>query len=377
MHRLINPELQKKAKIYAGKKDLFHLIRILLSCVYLFLFYVSGVSSEIAHFVIEFSFPIAIILYLLSFTPLMLILLLVSFFSEYRIEKKFEMSTQKIGAWFVDQIKGLMLGVLLGYPLLLLLFFLFVTTPHYWWIFCVCGMFIFQLFILVIFPILIFPLFFKQKQIEDKDLEKEIYSLFEKTRIQIKGVYSFNLSIKTKKENALIAGLWKTRRILLADTLFKERNKDEILVVLAHEIGHQVNRDLMKQSLIDLLTSLIIFYSIHRIMILFTGFPESFLSTLSLFPLFILFTGLISFPMKLIVNAYSRVREKKADQFSIDLTQNREAFISLMAGLANKNLAVAYPKKLKILLQYSHPPIGQRIEFAQGFQYCPQTVSKP
>jgi STE24 endopeptidase len=368
MHQLINPDLQKRAKAYSGKKDLLHLVRILISGGYLLVFYISGVSSEIADFVIDFSFPIAIILYLLSFVPLTLFLLTVSFFDGYRIEKKFEMSTQNFGDWFIDQIKGLMLSILFGYPLLLLLFFLFVNTPKYWWCFGVCGMFIFQLFVLIIFPILILPLFFKQKPIENKDFEKEIYSLFDKTSIKIKGVYSFNLSTKTKKENALIAGLWKTRRILLADTLFKERNKNEILAVLAHEIGHQVNRDLMKLSLIDLVTSFIIFYSIHRIMILFTGFPESFLSTLALFPLFILFTGLISFPIKIIVNAYSRAQEKKADQFSIDLTQDREAFISLMAGLANTNLAVAYPKKLKILLSYSHPPIGQRIEFAKGIQ---------
>jgi len=255
MHQLIDPELQRKAKIYTMKKDILYLIRILLSCVYLFGFYISGISGEVALSVSGFSFPIAIILYLLFFIPLTLMLLPLSFLSDFRIEKKFGLSTQKIGAWFVDQIKGLLLTIVFGYPLLLLLFFLFIHTPLYWWIFGGCGLFIFQLIVLIIFPILIFPLFFKQKPIEDTDFEKEVYSLFDKTGIKIRGVYSFNLSIKTKKENALIAGLWKTRRILLADTLFKERNKDEILVVLAHEIGHHVNRDLLKNILIDLLTS--------------------------------------------------------------------------------------------------------------------------
>jgi len=79
--------------------------------------------------------------------------------------------------------------------------------------------------------------------------------------------------------------------------------------------------------------------------------------------------SLLSFPIRILVNAYSRYREKKADQAAITLTRNREAFISLMAGLANTNLSVAYPKKLKVLLSYSHPPIGRRIKFAQEIQY--------
>ena len=369
MHPLIDSELQRKAIIYTRKKDRVHLIQILLSCAYLLVFYFSGLSGEIALSVTGFSFPIALILYLLCFLPLTLILLPLSFLSEYRIEKKFGLSTQKIGAWFTDQIKGLLLTIAFGYPLLLLLFFLFIHAPLYWWVFGGCGLFLFQLFVAIIFPVLIFPLFFKQKPIEDKDFEKQVYALFDETGIKIRGVYSFDLSRKTKKENALIAGLWKTRRILLADTLLKKRNKEEILVVLAHEIGHHVNRDVLKHMLLDVFTSFIIFYVIHRIMILFPGFPESFSSTLSLFPLFILFMSLLSFPIRIIVNAYSRMHEKNADQFAITLTRNPEAFISVMAGLANTNLAVAYPKKLKVLLAYSHPPIGKRIEFAQGIQY--------
>ena len=369
MHQLIDPQLQRKAKLYTRKKDILHLIQILLSCGYLLVFYLSGISEEIALSVAGFSFPVAIILYALFFLPLTIILLPLSFLSDYRIEKKFGLSTQKIGAWLTDQIKGLLLAIVLGYPLLLLLFFLFTHTPLYWWVFGGCGLFLFQLFVAIIFPVLIFPLFFKQKPVEDKDFEKEVYSLFDETRIKIRGVYSFNLSIKTKKENALIAGFWKTRRILLADTLLENRSKDEILVVLAHEIGHHVNRDLLKNMLIDLVTSFIILYAVHRIMIFFPGFPESLLSALSLFPLFILFTGFFSFPIRILVNTYSRYREKKADQAAITLTRNREAFISLMAGLANTNLSVAYPKKLKVLLSYSHPPIGQRIEYAQEMQY--------
>ena len=368
MHNFINPQLQKKAKLYEKKKDILHLTRVFISGTYLLLFYIFGISKYISTLVNRFSMPLAIALYFLFFTPLILILFILSYYSDYAIEKRFGLSSQSIKSWISDHIKGLLLSVILGYPFLLLLFFLFAHVPYYWWIFGVLSMFIFQLFILIIFPVLIFPLFFKQKPIENEELANKIYFLFNKIKMRIKGIYSFNMSLKTKKENALLAGLWKTRRILIADTLLNNRNNEEILVVLAHEIGHHEKKHTLKLALIQFFTSFALFYALNRVMNLFQGFPENFQSTLALFPIFVLILGLISFPIRIIINAYSRSKEKEADSFAVEKTNNKEAFIALMAGLANTNLVVAYPKKFKVLLTYTHPPIGQRIDNAQKYR---------
>ncbi|MBA7638060.1 Protease HtpX [subsurface metagenome] len=365
MHHLIDSHLQQKAILYEKKKDVLNILRLLISGTYLSAFYISGLSHSVSGMAATYTMPLAIILYILFLTPLTIILFPISFRRDYVIEKRFGLSSQSFKSWFFDQVKSFILGFILGYPLILLLFFLFTHTPRYWWIFGVLGMFLFQLVITILFPVLIFPIFFKQKPIRDEELIQRINMLMDSAHMKIEGIYSFNLSLKTKKENAVLAGLWKTRRVLLADTLLKNRNIEEIIVVLAHEIGHHLKRHICKLSLLGTAASFILFFAVNKVMILFPGFPENFQETLSLFPLFILISGILSFPIKMIINAYARLKEREADFVAIELTKNKDAFIGLMAGLANSNLLVAYPKKLKIILSYSHPSIGQRIELAQ------------
>jgi len=318
-------------------------------------------------------------MYSLFFIPLFILLLPVSFFKEHVIEKRFGLSTQSISSWLFDQLKAFMLGLVLGYPVALLLFFFFIRFPGYWWAFGVAGLSLFQLFILIIFPLIIFPLFFTHKPLEDEELVNMINDLFEKAGMRIRGVYSFNLSTKSKKENAAIAGLWKTRRILISDTLLERRKKEEVVVVLAHELGHHIEKHMIKLALCGLATSCILFYAVHRIFVLFPGFPHDFQKTLTLMPLFIIALGIFSFPLRILTNAYSRIKEREADAISIKLTGKREAFINLMAGLANANLIVAYPKKYKVIFFHSHPPIGDRIEFAEQINFsCSEAhVSDP
>ncbi|MGQ9617234.1 MAG: M48 family metallopeptidase [Spirochaetota bacterium] len=369
MHPLIDRNLQKKAKLYENKKEILQYIEIAICGTYLILFYLSGLSQKAASFAAPFSMPVALFLYSIFIMPLFVLLIPVSFFKEYVIEKRFGLSTQSISSWLLDQLKGFMLCLLLGYPVALLLFFFFIKFPGYWWAFGIAGLSLLQLFILIIFPLLIFPLFFTHKPLEDKELVNMINKLFEKAGMRIRGVYSFNLSTKSKKENAAIAGLWRTRRILISDTLLERREKDEVLVVLAHELGHHIKRHMIKLTFCGLSTSCVLFYIVHRIFVLFPGFPHNFQKTLTIMPLFIIAMGAFSFPLRILTNAYSRTREREADAISIKMTGKREAFINLMAGLSNSNLIVAYPKKYRVILFHSHPPVGERIEFAETMNF--------
>lgn len=368
MHNALNSHLQKKAKIYQRKKDVLNLIQSSISGIYLFVFYISGASKGISIMTAQFKMPLSLLIYTLFLSiPLIILLFPISFKKDYLIEKKFGLSSQSVKSWITDGVKGLFLGFILGYPLLLLIFFLFIHTPNYWWAFGVMGMFLFQIFITVIFPIVLLPIFFKQTRVEDEELVKKIKLMFDKAKIKVEGIFSFNLSSRTKKENAALTGLWKTRRVLLGDTLLKNRSIPEVLVVLAHEMGHHVRRHIIKLSIFSLITSIILFFVLSRVMNLFAGFPEDFQKTLSLLPLFMLFSGLISFPVKIGTNAYSRLKEEEADRSALDLTKDPDAFIRVMAGLANTNLLVAYPKKIRVVLFHSHPPIGRRIEFARNY----------
>lgn len=367
-HPLINPQLQKKARLYTKKRDVISLFQILTSGTYLLLFYLLGISRRVSAVALDFSLPLTLILYVLFLAiPFAVILFPFLYLKDFAIEKKFGLATHNLKSWIFDELKGLAVGFILGYPMLLFLFFLFSKTPRYWWIFGVSGMFLFQIIVAVLFPVLLLPIFFKQKPVEDEALGGRIRALLKKAKIEIRGIYSINLSSKTKKENAALAGLWKTRRVLLGDTLLENRTVEEIEVVLAHEIGHHIKKHFLKLSLLSLATSFTLFFILNICMNMFSGFPDHLSETLTLFPVFILLSGIISFPIRIVANAYTRVKEKEADRIALELTKNRDAFIHVMAGLANSNLTIADPKKLKVFLSYSHPPIGRRIDYAQNF----------
>jgi len=362
MHPLINSHLQKKARLYWRAKDRLTVVSLLISALYFSGFFFSELSSKVSSCASRYPLPLALFFYLLSFVPLGIALFPLSFVKNYWIEKRFGLSSQSRREWFFDQVKALALEVLLGYPLLLLLFFLFIRAPNTWWLFSTGGLYLVQLIILIIFPVLILPIFFKQHPIQDQELKEEIGKLFQRAGLKVKGVYSFDLSSRTKKENAALTGLWKTRRLLLADTLLKNRSREQVLVVAAHELGHHLRKHIAKLALVGFGASFALFFLVHRIMGVFPGFPQDLKTSLSLFPLFVLVTSGISVPIGILTNAYSRIKEREADRVAIELTGNPEAFIAMMAELANTNLAIAYPRRYRVILFYTHPPIGERIE---------------
>jgi STE24 endopeptidase len=373
-HPLINMQLQKKARQYARKRDLLNIVRLFISCIYLFSFYASGVSQKLSLFALTLPLPVAVLIYIAILSaPLLIILFPVTYLKDFILEKRFRLSTRSVKSWMADELKGLALGLILGYPVILFLFFLFAKFPGLWWVFGVTGLFLFQLCLTVLFPVIILPLFFKQKPVEDEQVKMRIASLLQKAGLSIKGIYSFNLSSKTKKENAALTGLWKTRRVLLGDTLLANRTVDEIEVVLAHEIGHHLRKHFLKLSILSFGTSFVLFFFLNIIMKLFPGFPYLPAVTLELFPVLILISGLISVPIQVGTGVCTRALERSADLSALTMTENTEAFIRVMAGMANTNLAVAYPRKIKVILTYSHPPIGRRIDFAQSFR---QSVGK-
>lgn len=367
MHPHINPHLQKKARMYEKSRDTLSLLRVSISASYLSGFYFSGLSRLLSSFAAGYHLALAVLVYMTLFTLPLLLLLFPLSYRAYTIEKRFGLSSQTVRSWLFDELKGLLLGGILGYPLFLLLFFLFQRFPGFWWFFGALGLSAFQILITAIFPVLLLPLFFKQAPIEDPHLVARIKELFRKAGVHIKGIYSFDLSSKTKKENAALTGFLKTRRVLLGDTLLKNRSSREVVVVLAHEIAHHLKRHVLKLSSLNLLASFLLFFSISRIMGMFPGFPQNLERSLDLLPLFLLLLAVLSFFMRIGMNAYTRLKEREADRLALSLTGDKDAFIRLMVGLAHSNLAIAYPKGIKVLLFYSHPPVGKRIEFAKRY----------
>jgi STE24 endopeptidase len=359
-HPLIDPETQEKARCYESIKEILGFLSLTITGAYLAVFHLSGLSAAVASEAVRFAKPVAVFVYLLSFLPLACLLFPISYTRDHLTEVRFGLASQGAKSWLLDQVKASLLVIGLGYPLILLLFHLFVNAPHTWWLFAAGSLLLLQIAALAFFPVLILPIFFKQQPIEDEELLTRVGQLLARESIESKGLFSFNLSAKTRKESAMLAGLWKTRRILLSDTLLK-RKHEEILVVLAHEIAHHRRRHVLKRMLLELFTSSILLFAVHRIMMFLPGFFWRFETALASFSLFLLAAGVLSIPIRIGVNAFTRREEREADRIALSLTGDPASFIALMAGLANKNLVVAYPRRYRVLLFYTHPPVGERI----------------
>ena len=219
-------------------------------------------------------------------------------------------------------------------------------------------------------PVLIAPIFNKYIPLgeEHQDQAERLLRLAERAHTRVRGVYKFDLSRRTKTANAALTGIGNSRRIILGDTLIEEFTPDEIETVLAHELGHHVNRDIPLIILVGSVSTLVGFYLASLGLkwgVYYFGFEGT--ADIAALPLFILVIGVYSLVTMPLNNAFSRWRERLADQYALQATGNGEAFASAMRRLANQNLADADPEPWVEFLLYSHPALRKRIAMAETF----------
>jgi STE24 endopeptidase len=221
----------------------------------------------------------------------------------------------------------------------------------------------------MIFPVWIMPIFHKYEPIEDEELKNSLRGILEKGGLKIKGFFKEDTSKKTTKENAMLAGLGKTKRVILTDNIIDNMKTDEIRTVIAHEIGHYKWAHMPKMIFTSLFFNLFSFYLLHIVFkALFPNFLSGIRANITLLPMFLLFLSLIDLAfLKILQNALVRMFENQADEEALKLTEDADAFKRAMAGLANRNLSNAYPNLWVKLIYYSHPPVGERLARAENF----------
>jgi len=271
----------------------------------------------------------------------------------------------------MDQVKGLLVGGPIGFILLELLYFALRVTGDLWWLWAVGGLLIFNVLLSNLAPVLIMPIFNKFVPLgeEYKDLVERLLKLADRAHTKVRGVYKFDMSRRTKSANAALTGIGNTRRIVLGDTLINEFTPDEIETVLAHELGHQVHRDILLLIAFGTISTLIGFYLASLAMnwvVTFLGF--SGVSDVAAFPALGLILGVYSFLTSPLDNAISRWRERLADEYALQTTGKNEAFASAFVRLANQNLGEVDPEKWVIFMFYSHPPLAERINMAKNWK---------
>lgn len=359
------------AKKYHQIKNWLFLAHIILSLAGLSFLLFSGLSLYLKDKIILFAqnnflvvatyiFIVYIVSFLLGF-PL-------AFYEGYRLEHKFNLSVQKLSAWLKDLFKKQFIELVVILASSEVLYFFLRKAGNSWWIYAALSWIFLSIVLAKLTPLLLIPLFFKSSPVQDENLKQKIISLVDKAGANIKNIFIIDFSKKTKKSNACVCGLGRSRRILLADNLVNEFDREEVCSVVAHELGHEVHKDTIRLLVTASIFSFFAFYILDIFLkgnLKWFGFKEVY--DIAAFPLIALGIFLVSLLILPLQNAYTRRREKHADLFALGLTNDPLSFISMMKKLAEKNLADVAPNKIIEFLLYDHPPIEKRIQAAEGF----------
>ena len=293
-----------------------------------------------------------------------LLTLPLDFWSGYILEHRYQLSTQTLPGWIKKHLLGWLVGGLIGGPLMFGLYALLrFTTP--WWLWATVGWLVVTLVLGRLMPVLILPLFYKVTPLDDPALRERLERLVAGTGLSLQGVYRLHLSAETRKANAALAGLGRSRRVLLGDTLLEQFTPEEIEVVFAHEVGHHVHRHLPKMIAVSVVLSTVGFWLVDLVLhglaqpLGYAAFNDP--AALPLVLLVLTAFGLVLMPAQ---NALSRFFERQCDQYALDRTSLRDAYRSAFGKLASINKSDPVPHPLVVWLFYDHPPIKERIAMA-------------
>ena len=286
-------------------------------------------------------------------------------YDTFVIEERYGFNRMSLQMWILDFLKSMLILFLLGGLLLWLLLILVTHGGKAWWVWAWMLVGGFELMMLWLYPVVIAPLFNKFEPIENIGLVEHIRNMMEKVGLRVRAVLKMDAGKRSKHTNAYFTGVGKTKRIVLFDTLLESHPEEEILAVLAHEVGHWKKRHVLKQIILLETLSFAVFYVVDRLLnwsLLYQtfGFEEPtvyvgiFLIGALLSPL-----GYFAHPLE---SAISRRFEREADDFVLGLTKTAEPMRNALKRLASDNLANLIPHPLYAWFYYSHPPLVERIE---------------
>lgn len=286
-----------------------------------------------------------------------------SIYSTFVIEERYGFNKTTPKTFIKDQIKAILLIAIIGTPVISLLLFFFGNV-QFAWLWSWSALTLISLFIALIAPVVILPLFNKFTPLEDGELRQKLEEYAKKQNYKLSGIFKIDASKRSTKLNAYFTGFGKTKRIALFDTLLEKLTIDEILSVLAHEVGHNKLKHVIKSMIFGIATNLLMFFLLS-VFIGREGLYQAFQVEgtpiyAGLVFFFFIFTPL-SMIIGLISKQLSRKHEYQADAYAVKTTGNRESMISSLKKLTVDNLGNLNPHPLKVFLEYTHPPVLQRI----------------
>lgn len=292
----------------------------------------------------------------------------VEIYSGHFIEKRFGLSKVSIFSWLYDWLKGTLIQSVLLVAIISGIYWLLRSQPDLWWLWAAIGATVLVIIMMALVPVLLLPLFYKFEPIPEGELKDRLFALADQIGTHVQGIYVWHLGDKTSKANAAVTGWGRTRRIIISDTLIESNSPEEIEVVMAHELGHQVRWDVWKMMFVS---TVLIFVSFFVIDLALDAWIDSLglrgISDIAGLPLVLIVGAGMSLVALPASNWLSRRAESAADLYALNLTGMRDQFISAMDKLGDQNLAQKKPNAFVEFVFHSHPSIQHRIDNARAW----------
>lgn len=290
------------------------------------------------------------------------------YYETFVVEEKYGFNKSDFKTWVVDNVKSGLISMALLVVLLAPLLWIIQAFPNYWWF---CGFVVVavvQLVLVVLYPIVIAPIFNKFEPLKDQALADKVNNLAKELGMKVSGIFQMDAGKRSAHSNAYFTGLGKTKRIVLFDTLIESHGHEEILAVLAHEIGHYKLKHVLKSYIFSQVSMLAAFFLTFLVMN-WGLFHETFgidpsRSYLGLLIISI-FGKRISFFLKPVYMSLSRKFERAADEFAMKSRPDPRPFVLALKKLAAHNLSNLNPHPLYVWFSYSHPPVLERINYLE------------
>lgn len=358
-----------QAKEYNAIKNFLFIVNTLLAVGVFSFLAVTGLSVFLRAYLrltIDNTIVLNGVFFLLLYAAMGLLSFPLEFYEGFVLERQFKLSKQTICNWLGDYLKKNAITFFLALAIVECVYFFLRWSPLRWWLYASLAWLAMTAFFTKIFPLFVLPLFFKSRPLAEGGLATRLHRLAAQFNFRLSRILILELSAKTIKANAMVAGLGRTKRIYLSDTLLEDFSPEEIEMIAAHELVHNRHHDIYKHLFVSFAASLCSFYFcdffLGRAVNYFGYIAKDDIAAAPILSLLLIAAGIFLLPLQ---NSFSRRLERNADRGVIKATNNAAAFIAMIAKLGRRNLSELRPNKAVEFFLYDHPPIAERMRIAQ------------
>lgn len=367
---IIDEKALQKISRYTEDNIRFKIVQTSISKIIFLYIILSGILPWLAQSLARMNFLIAGLVF---FAVIGLVEVLMGlpfdYYHSFVLEETYGFNTKTLKIWLSDLAKTMVLLIILGTFLLSTLLMMVTHAGPSWWIWAWIIFSVFQLMMTILYPTVIAPLFNRFTRLEDSELKDRIERLAKTEGLTVQGIYQMDASKRTRHTNAYFSGIGKAKRIVLFDSLIRSHGQDEIIAILAHEIGHLKKNHIKKQFILVSLVSLFLFFLASKLLtweVMYHSFGFSNMPCyVGLFLVGILWEP-VNFFISPIGMAISRKFERQADFYSLGILKTAKPLSTALKKMAKENLSNLTPHPLYVCFNYSHPPLLERIEYLEG-----------